>query len=174
MISLRVACFSLIVLLVSCEGCKDDPEPIPEIQKLPPATQTGARTFGCLIDGKAWVVTGYVEVFAMYQEGIPSILAEQRRNTIDRAISIEISNADLQPGTYELTKLPEGRGVLSELFMKNCGYETSNETRGTLTINHFDPEKLIVSGTFEFEAFSSGCNELVKVTEGRFDLVYAP
>src|SRR5437773_8453594 len=27
-------------------------------EQLPPATQTGANTFGCLVDGKVWIPTG--------------------------------------------------------------------------------------------------------------------
>jgi hypothetical protein len=34
--------------------CEKD-QNIPEIDKLPPATQTGANTFGCMVDGKAFM-----------------------------------------------------------------------------------------------------------------------
>jgi hypothetical protein len=38
-------------------GCKKQQE-----NKLPAATQNGANTFGCLIDGKAWIPSGGVWV----------------------------------------------------------------------------------------------------------------
>ncbi|HZF64949.1 MAG TPA: hypothetical protein VEZ55_10700 [Chitinophagaceae bacterium] len=44
--------FSLILFI----GCKKEEETNPELLKLPPATQTGANTCGCLINGKAWVM----------------------------------------------------------------------------------------------------------------------
>jgi len=45
-------------LTLSC--ChKDDDQPIPEINKLPPATQTGVNTAGCLVNGKAFISKGY-------------------------------------------------------------------------------------------------------------------
>src|SRR5947209_256007 len=43
---------TLILLVLLNSSCKK------EVDKLPPAIQTGANTFGCLIDGKAWVPTG--------------------------------------------------------------------------------------------------------------------
>jgi hypothetical protein len=171
---MRFSYISLILfLLTSCEGCKDDPEPIPEIDKLPAATQTGAQTFGCLIDGKAWVVKGPFYLFGMYQEGILSISADQRTDKIDRGLTMDLSAQNLQPTTYLLTKLPAGRGVLSD-SIEGCSYETSDEVQGTLTITSFDPSHLILSGTFEFEAYSTNCDKIVRVTEGRFDLKYAP
>ena len=44
-------------VLYSCSK-KDDEQPTSEIDKLPIATQTGANTAGCLIDGKAYVPKG--------------------------------------------------------------------------------------------------------------------
>jgi len=49
--------FSLsIILLLSLGACsKDDDIPKSPIDQLPPATQTGENTFGCLLDGKAFL-----------------------------------------------------------------------------------------------------------------------
>lgn len=48
--------FLLLVAIISLNGCdKDDDKPIAEIDKLPPATQTGANTFGCLLDGQVFL-----------------------------------------------------------------------------------------------------------------------
>ena len=57
-----------------------------------------------------------------------------------------------------------------------CRFETTSDSSGTVVITHFDPGygKWIISGTFEFEGYSSDCQKVVKVTEGRFDLTYAP
>ena len=45
--------FSLTLLSSSCK--KQVVQPVSELSKLPPATQTGARTFGCLVNGHAFV-----------------------------------------------------------------------------------------------------------------------
>ena len=175
MAPLRLNCLLLMLFMVSCEGCKDDPEPVPEIQKLPTATQNGAQTFGCLIDGKASVAKGPYFLFGMYQEGILSISATEKYTgkNIDRVIRIDLSENDLQVGTYELTELPQGRAGVSDVVLK-CYHETSSQSVGSLIITRFDPSQLILSGTFEFEGYSPDCNTVVKVTDGRFDLVYAP
>ncbi|MEO7801559.1 MAG: hypothetical protein ABIR81_06155 [Ginsengibacter sp.] len=48
-----IFCFFLITA-----SCKKNNTPTDEDQ-LPPATQTGANTFGCLINGKVWLPKGY-------------------------------------------------------------------------------------------------------------------
>jgi hypothetical protein len=46
----------LLTLTLTLSCCdKDDDKPKTELEKLPPTTQTGARTFGCLLDGIAFV-----------------------------------------------------------------------------------------------------------------------
>lgn len=47
----------LLVITFTLSCCdKDDNKPINPIDQLPSATQTGARTFGCLLDGVAFVL----------------------------------------------------------------------------------------------------------------------
>ena len=48
----RLCLYVMLVMFASCKSCKK------EINLLPDETQTGANTFGCLIDGKAWIPTG--------------------------------------------------------------------------------------------------------------------
>ncbi|PCI33745.1 MAG: hypothetical protein COB60_07120 [Flavobacteriaceae bacterium] len=46
----------LIVFTISLSCCKnDDDTPSNPIDQLPPATQTGENTFGCLLDGEAFL-----------------------------------------------------------------------------------------------------------------------
>ncbi|MBO0356924.1 hypothetical protein J0X19_03115 [Hymenobacter sp. BT186] len=47
----------LLAALLGLSQCKQDaPSPL---SQLPPATQTGANTFGCLVNGKPWTPQGY-------------------------------------------------------------------------------------------------------------------
>jgi len=50
----KLLLFTLITMLFSCSN-HNDSQPVSEISKLPPATQTGANTFGCLLDGVAFL-----------------------------------------------------------------------------------------------------------------------
>ena len=49
-----------VILLSTLLGasCKKTNTPSPTDQ-LPPTTQTGANTFGCLVNGKVWIPKGY-------------------------------------------------------------------------------------------------------------------
>lgn len=47
----------LVIPLALLLGCKKT-SPAPADQ-LPPATQTGANTFGCLLNGQVWTPQGY-------------------------------------------------------------------------------------------------------------------
>jgi len=50
-------CFSLIFILLftQCNWFKDG---FTAAEQLPPATQVGANTFGCLLNGKVWLPKG--------------------------------------------------------------------------------------------------------------------
>ena len=48
----------LLAALLGLSQCKKKRDPAPEDQ-LPPATQTGANTFGCLVNGQPWTPQGY-------------------------------------------------------------------------------------------------------------------
>ncbi len=48
-------CLLFVILNTQCK--KDDLNA--ELAKLPPITQTGANTFGCLVNGKAYIPSGY-------------------------------------------------------------------------------------------------------------------
>ena len=53
--------YSSLLLLTQCSKCKNDPAPEPPkdpLALLPPETQTGQRTFGCLVNGQAWTPAG--------------------------------------------------------------------------------------------------------------------
>ena len=55
---LIISTLLFVTFFLSCCN-NDDDKPIAEIDKLPPATQTGANTFGCLLDGKAFLPGNY-------------------------------------------------------------------------------------------------------------------
>lgn len=161
----------LIIALFLLGSCNDDSQT--EKEKLPPATQTGENTFGCLVDGKAWVTETSIDAYGFYQSGVLSITALLEKKGIDQGMGFIIHDLNLEEKIYTLSLPPDKYAAFGDNIL-NCGFETASLYSGTLTVTNFDSNRFIVSGTFEFEAYSDDCNRIVKVTEGRFDLNYAP
>ena len=167
----------LPLLMLTLQHCdKNDPKPLTELEKLPPATQSGKRTFGCLVDGKAWVIEQITDVSAFYQTGTFGMYAGITNKLFYSVMSIHIDDQNLSETTYQLSEV---NGVDSEDaryfdHRTSCEYLTGLEYGGTVTITHIDKINFIISGTFEFEAYSEDCTKVVKVSDGRFDVHYAP
>lgn len=54
---MKFFCISLLAMLLLAANCKKPKHENP-IDQLPPETQIGANTFGCLVDGKAFIPNG--------------------------------------------------------------------------------------------------------------------
>jgi hypothetical protein len=170
--------FLFIILfhaMFSLQQCKEDPSPLTELEKLPPATQSGKYTFGCLVDGKAWVPEGYTGAVADYQLGALSIFTGLDNDDFSSLIQLHVDEVNLQETTYEL-KEPTLNSDHARYYdyVASCEFFTSNTNPGQITITHLDKINYIISGTFEFEAYSADCARTVKITNGRFDIYYAP
>jgi Family of unknown function (DUF6252) len=159
----------LPLLMLSMQQCNED-EPLTELEKLPPATQSGKRTFGCLVDGKAWVIDRVDYIQADYQLGTLTIFAEVN-NSIYSYFSFRIIDSYLDEKTYALTEFPNQFARYDD-FNGQCTYYTTAEYNGSVTITHLDRTRGIISGTFAFETYSKGCSKVVRVTDGRFDIHY--
>jgi hypothetical protein len=74
-------------------------------------------------------------------------------------------------GTYLLNK--EGARYVSFQYPSaDCLFTTDEYYDGILMIHHYDAVRKIIAGSFEFIAHSSSCDELVRVSEGSFDLQF--
>jgi hypothetical protein len=160
-----------IISLESCDLFEKGSKPKTELEKLPPATQEGKNTFGCLVDGKAWVTKTSIDASAFYQEGVLFIAASVTNKDFDQTISLNVHDNNLTTKEYLLSGSPF---ALIEDLKANCEYRTSLLYTGKLVIDYFDQTKFIIAGTFEFEVYSDDCDKIVKITHGRFDLNYAP
>ena len=76
-----------------------------ELAKLPPITQTGANTFGCLVNGKAYIPTGYDGQFPNF-DVVP--------DPSDSSIAVLTYNMNFNAQMARLTFF-WGGGVLREL-----------------------------------------------------------
>jgi len=174
-----ISCLSFFFLTL--EDCKkhEDPKPLTELEKLPPATQVGKNTFGCLVNGKAMVAPFPSYTASFYQQGILEIGGGTwvGPDILDYGVRMDIIEQGylIQEASYPLTPPPYNNVIFG--ISKNgnpvCKYENENTITGMLTITKFDNKNYVVSGLFEFTTYHSGC-DTIRVSDGRFDLHYAP
>lgn len=175
-------CFTL-----SGMQCEKDPN-IPEIDKLPPATQIGADTFGCLVDGNAFLPKGTLfspplkQAYYQYVNGAYhfSIGITNKINNNDNLKDIHLSAHELtlEEKTYKfgLVNTPGIFGGSYKVYhLYDNGtideYSTDPILQGEISITNFDPVNYIISGTFWFDAINKD-GKMVEVREGRFDMHY--
>lgn len=165
-----------LALNTSCDK-NDDPAPI---DQLPPATQTGEQTFGCLINGEAFVPALFggraPRAFYQFVRGAYTFNISGSRGNEKEQFTVVIGGIDvnrLSKGTYELKEEMEGNhyGQLLIGGGLELNATSSQERPGTLQINYLDEQTGIISGTFEFTVYDNNGNE-IKITDGRFDMNY--
>ena len=181
--SIALSVVSLIMLSSSCK--KHTIPPGNQLSLLPPATQTGANTFGCLVNGQAFVPGGSVFNGAPFQcnyiytgGGYYLTVAADNKGgdgTITDIVLGTDSLAVSQGQTLLFKRSASGNAQASYNLVYAHGgltsYITKNPASGQLIISRFDPDKQIVSGTFYFNAVNATGNT-VNVTDGRFDMPY--
>jgi hypothetical protein len=165
---LFVALFLLIstLTLIHC----DDPPPLSELEKLPPKTQEGKGRFGCLVNGKAWVVNDSYHNGASYQRDVFQTGADLTDSNRDQTIKIVIRNSVLEENkTYALAVEENNYSEFLTSAPYRCLYFAEHTLNGELILTKVDINNRIVSGEFEFTTVNDEC-DTVKITDGRFDL----
>jgi hypothetical protein len=165
-----------LTLILSCCN-KDDDQPKPEIEKLPPATQTGANTFGCLLDGQAFIPSGGTNpldcVYQFANGGYYFALQGNKRNENNNLILIGLSTNHLeiyQNQTYILKENIAGYAYGS-YAIAGIFSETNTIQTGELKITKLDSQNQIVAGSFWFDVKDhNGVNHQIR--DGRFDMQY--
>ncbi|RMB63872.1 hypothetical protein EAX61_00350 [Dokdonia sinensis] len=171
---LLVGCF----IVLACNN--DDDNPQEPIDQLPPITQTGEQTLGCLINGEPFIPSGFgnsaPRAFYQFVDGTYTLGISGRAGGGDnlRGLGIgAVEVSDIFEGQYELTEEEIGNffGDLTIGGFFNFNEATTTANPGKLIITKLDTSNFIVSGTFEFTV-SNDEGETYEVTEGRFDLNY--
>lgn len=155
----------------------DDDKPKTELEKLPPATQTGANTFGCLLDGKAFLPGSFPNATNCFYQLVDGeyYFAMAFGNTNFNAINIDVGvgtqKLQIQQNVqYDLFELSDNNAFGGYNF-GTFNYYTTNTHTGKLTITKLDEINHIVSGTFWFDVIDN--NGVVhQIREGRFDAQY--
>lgn len=183
-----------LLLLLSAWLCfgasckKNNPNPnTDQLSLLPAATQIGANTFGCLVNGQAFLPQNnsfngqapyqcnYIFTNGGYN------LTVQGTNDISSSpyayqiILATVSLSIKQGQTLKLENYNEN-GKACALYQLISGtyirYQTTTIVNGQLYISKLDSVKQIVSGTFSFSAINLTKGDTVHVTDGRFDMKY--
>ena len=168
----------LLTALMGLSQCKkNDPVPNGPANQLPPATQTGANTFGCLVNGQVWTPSGSdgtsnysIYYDKGYHNGTLNISAYRygSSSTNSKQLITIYSDSLHAIGNYTLTKDGHQEALFKD---RSTGCEFFGGVyyrRGTLTISRLDLQAGVISGTFAFTLYKPGCDS-IRVTQGRFD-----
>lgn len=172
-----------ILLAASCKKTKID-IPLTELEKLPPITQTGANTFGCLVDGVAWLPNGskpqnggsniQVYIDPTFQGGRFSITGS-KYNEPHQYISIG-SFKCTSSGFFNFESSDNGIQFYRNRFGSNHVDYSTNDSgiykKGFINITRYDLQLGIFSGTFEGKLFkvNGSFGDTIRITNGRFDV----
>lgn len=168
----------IIFLAIALSGCDKNDEPrCAGVDCLPPATQTGAGTFGCLVNGEPFVdksrsfncfyqfVDGnfFFNICGLDEEGV---LTDLCLRTNKRAlVSNEIINIDSNSAGSFFVSI----GIKDDRLRF---FDSTSSSSGTVILTEFNTNSNIVSATFEFTVVDPTTGTIYEITEGRFDTVF--
>ena len=161
-------------VITGCTSCKKSADN----NGLPPATQTGANTFGALVNGQVWTPNGYsgtanltISYDLGYAYGTLNVSAYRiidSANLTGMGVSVDSLNNYVIPHTFIL----KPNSNTNMVYNNQCWYESSKPStysNGFITISKLDKQQGIISGTFAAQLYKPGC-DTVNITEGRFDM----
>lgn len=161
---------SFSILLLLSFSCKKD--------KLPKATQEGKNTFGCKVDGEIYIaqIQGIsfsgakpVTVNNFQTNGfILSTIDSRTGESYSKRVLIQLPYLQTT-GKYQLGS-SSSYGQYEFNYSPGPNYQTDATHTGTVTITRCDLTNQIYSGTFSFTAIDNNTGQVVKVTDGRFDV----
>jgi hypothetical protein len=166
--------YALFFFLIACSD--DDSPNCQGIDCLPEATQTGAGTFGCLVNGEPFVDnSGNFNCYYQLVDGEYYFSIRGRKEGfIPRNIRLSTTSLELATGeTYQLVNNEEGQAHAAVIFYTTGNSNNTNTTNqnfnGSITITNLDFSNNIVSGYFEFNIEDTLTSDIYIITNGRFD-----
>jgi hypothetical protein len=170
----------VVLFLVSFFSCKKN------VDELPPATQNGANTFGCLVDGKIWVpqknaIFPGADILEARQLPNNDLYINARNfASSPNETEFEIFIKDMVGlGTYTFNTTMTGPSTAASYIYyvkRNINpqneWMTSAAYTGIVTITAYSTTSpRFVSGTFQLQALNLyNAPQPITVTEGRFDV----
>lgn len=89
----------------------------------------------------------------------------------ENRITFVLREEVIKETAYELDH-PSKRYLSFLYHGKDCTYSSDDYYTGMLMIHKYDTAQKIIAGSFEFMAYSSDCDELIRVNNGTFDATY--
>lgn len=174
----------LAILLLCCVGtassCRKRGNDAPPGPTLPPITDTGANTFGCLVDGELFLpspVKGswrppltctYQEISSGLVFTLSAASGSTKKAFVFNCIALKLRDTVLNYlSPSEERNLSARYGVYT-----NKEYATYDNCPGEFHLTRFDQVYGIASGTFWFDAVDTTTHDTIHVREGRFDVKY--
>ncbi|TYB78043.1 hypothetical protein ES676_02170 [Bizionia saleffrena] len=168
--------FAMLLIVSNCNK-NDDDQPTNPIDQLPPATQTGAGTFGCLLDGEPFLPGNSQNpldcVYQFVNGGYYFSLQANKRDDLNNRITLSLSTKSLEIEENEVFNLLENidGNAYGRYSYATLETYTSQDYTGELTITKLDFTNNIVSGTFWYDI--EDYNGVVhQIREGRFDMQF--
>lgn len=176
---------SLFFITLTASECKKH-KPGNPVDQLPPETQTGANTFGCLVNGEVFLPKGpslspilqcaYQYLNTDYSRGYFFQLSAIHKNNTTDVLSVGIFTDSLIIANGNFVLGSNQKGNAYALYTRytdtiHVKSYTSKDFPGQLTITKFDEINQIVAGTFWFNIIKSP-GDTIKVTDGRFDMQF--
>lgn len=175
----------LPLLIVSCRKQTNSDQVNDPVPGLPPATQIGANTFGCLVNGVPWVPMGNdggtSNLSLDYDDGLDNgqfnvyakrILSFPIPSTSIRLGILDSMNFRILPIRLEISKTSRAYvnySILGACFLNP--YDSTTKATGEIIVNQHDKNKRIISGTFEATLIKGIC-DTTRIKKGRFDFKF--
>ena len=139
------------------------------------ATEKGAQTFSCLVDGNVFKpdkaslfggppLNGYATANGFFLRAYKS----GNTNTAGERIEIWVANAK-GTGNYSLNKA-DSYAYYELNYSGGPHYQTNENIGGEITITRYDTLNKIYSGKFNFSGIDTATGKVIKLTNGRFDV----
>jgi hypothetical protein len=182
---------ALALLLAQCK--KKEPNPTPPIPAdplaaLPAETQTGAGTFGCLVNGKPfkgpfstsargdWQSTTRLAIGSNTNLSGQATAQEITLNLILNGSLKSAQNFTLisaaMPYPFFTPGINQFTGRAASTNSSLCFYSGDYVKTGKVELTKFDGPNRIASGRFAFTLYEPGGCDTLKVTNGRFDVKF--
>lgn len=168
-----IEAFISLGLVLLMAGCQKDKT---ELYKLPPMTSSGQNTFGCLINGQAFVAHDQNPFLAKtIQASIGYHDTSGKAYHIQGGFITGSLYSDIYLGLSDKSVILHAGNSLSILVVQRppgslraVYYETDSVHQGKLTFSQIDDHLGVYSGTFEGDVVNNK-GEVLHITAGRFD-----
>ncbi len=185
----KVILFSAIALLLSATiGCEKDEAKEKNWKSLPPATQKGKNTIGCLVDGQLWATNYWNSDYLFSPHSMEADF--YRKVRIDSSYIVNMGK------TYCFLRAKKKDGRFIHIHITTPNIQTEQRLKGEVFISlgfgeifiskkpyiyltKFDTINKIISGRFSCIAINrenvipelqSKDTVKIKITDGRFDM----